>query len=253
MAQFEKETDFYNNTIFSEKGHLYQMAYADNAAYNSPFKLHLRTKDGWVVFLKNQSLSNKYNSEKNLNYNIGSFIIDSERRYALSFSGHWYSRKITENIVEKAAQYLAYANNNFKAENPHLHVLKMLRRELVHMHSADGLGISAQRTAHVSTYPVVGHATVYISPDCEGFLIYPSGKFSIANLVYVGGYSSEIAESELKNIFELLNIEPSECFQETWDRQFLNFSAQNLCTKLQDYDKTSTVFYITNNQWTLKR
>ena len=109
----ESNQQFYRSNLISEKGQCFQLAYADTAAYLSPYLLQIKADDEkWYLFQKESSDSLKNICEKvseNQSCKILKdvsldFLFDERLGLLVSFFGHWYSRysdyRIIKNLID---------------------------------------------------------------------------------------------------------------------------------------------------------
>ena len=115
---YETEKDFYATNIFSENGHLYQMSYADNASYNSNYTLCLKTNNGWIIYCRLDSEKDVFNIKKYIVDDAHPSIkIDEIRKFASIYSGHWYSRKLYQDLTRSIMENVVHQKLVFENQN----------------------------------------------------------------------------------------------------------------------------------------
>lgn len=224
--ELEQEEEFYTGTIYSKRGMLYQLAYADNSAQNSEYQLFIRCKDGWLVVNEGseenlKKIQSNYNSFPTLHEGlipgvINGHIYNKAQKYYGKFFGHWFSRRKVEELLIEVGNSIAgkksYKDLN-SSQKGKVYLAQSLRavRDPVSLTSSNyNINRSKFRPLFSNDQgpgmPLVGHSLIMITPYDKGFLIKPSGIYQVDSLIYLGGGSSEEQFNKTNSFLKILGF-----------------------------------------------
>ena len=213
-----KDADqMYKTNLLSVDGKLFQLAYADLAAYLSDYLLQLRTDSGkWYLFesktsVKDNSISKRVASNQKcliLKDNSMDHIFDKRLGILISFFGHWYSRSTDVAIIRDLLN-----SHDQKADSGYL------LRKILNAHRADGVGPSLLNLDQEKEidyaglyfdkgrpYPTKGHTITAISAYEKGLVCHPSKNYECPRIISMGGGSYENCNKLTSEILSKLNV-----------------------------------------------
>jgi len=192
-AYEDRDVDgFYKSTLFSNSGKLFQLAYADKSANDSPFRLFLRSKKGWYIFDKgSRHFARKVADDEAcpvLKSNSLEHQRDSRLGLLVTYYGHWYSRAQNTKLIDHILDSCPSKNHTPPASLLRSILMQTLTTgDSIYPEQPSLKDDVGHREAISQPHPPRGHVSITIGSAPVGVMIYPSAYHEVASILSIGG------------------------------------------------------------------